>query len=363
MTHRWVSLDNASPDALSDQLAAAIRRKIALGELKPGDRLPSVREMARICGTSVRVPLTALDVLTGEGAVVSRPRLGTIVLGQKRKMWRGRVLVLRNCVCPDYTGMVLREEIAVALARASWRVEFVSVPHAKGRKTPDMNAVTRDLAEDIDFAICCFGSEKAIRALEEKGVKYAVLDGSLSRGPNNVVNVIWAYDSAVREFAADCVRKGVERVFAVSFDVMSVQRMGMSRAMADAGIALDAVSVTPSLLSSRLESFRECGYRAVRERLADDTRPEVVFFADDYLAVGGMWALAEAGLRVPEDVKVVTVANRNNVPFFPKALTRMEWDQSANGARISRAILKFLRDGVERGNMFLSPGYFCGETF
>ena len=48
-----------------------------------------------------------------------------------------------------------------------------------------------------------------------------------------------------------------------------------------------------------------------------------------------MWAFAEAGLRVPEDVKVVTVANRNNVPFFPKALTRMEWDQSANGARIS----------------------------
>ena len=41
----------------SEQLAAFLKRRIALGELKPGDRLPGVRQLARMCGTSVRVSL------------------------------------------------------------------------------------------------------------------------------------------------------------------------------------------------------------------------------------------------------------------------------------------------------------------
>ena len=59
-------------------------------------------------------------------------------------------------MCPDYTGMVLREEIAVALARSNWRVEFVSVPHTRNRLFPNMSAVERELAGTVDFAVMCF---------------------------------------------------------------------------------------------------------------------------------------------------------------------------------------------------------------
>ena len=357
----WAALDPAVRGTLSAQLAANIRRKVSIGELKPGDRLPGVRELASICGTSVRVPIAAFAALARDGVVASRPRVGTVVLGQKRRAWHGRVLMLRNCVCPDYVGMALREEIAVALARASWRVEFASVPHVRNRNSPDVAAFKRELAEKPDFAVLCFGNAATQRAVERRGVPYATLDGSLPLGRNQVVNVVWSYDRAVAEFAADCGRKGVGGVFALH--ITSMHYLGMEEALAKRGVPLETMVVKPRLSIDRLESFRECGYRAVKNRLAKGARPELVFFADDYLAVGGLWALAEAGLKIPDDVKVVTVANRNNVPFHPGGLTRIEWDQCANGAKISRALLKYLEAGVQSGNMFIAPRYVRGGTF
>ena len=356
-----IVLDPAGFGTLSEQLAAVLKRRIALGELKPGDRLPGVRELARICGTSVRVPLAAIDALAKEGLVASRPRIGAVVLGKRRKLWRGRVLMLRNCVCADYTGLTLREEISNTLSRANWRVEFVTVPHTRDRRHPDMSGVERDLAETVDFVILCFGSEMAAQAIEKRGIPYATLDGLLPLRRNQVANAVWTYGRAVADFAADCKRKGIKNVFAVGFDMMP--NMGIETAMEDAGVALETMVVNPCWSSERLESFRECGYKAIKARLASGRMPDLVFFADDYLAVGGLWAIAEAGLRIPDDIKVVTVACRNNRPFYPKPLTRIEWDLGAIGAKFSRAILKFLEDGARSGNMFFSPRYVCGETF
>jgi LacI family transcriptional regulator len=47
------------------------------------------------------------------------------------------------------------------------------------------------------------------------------------------------------------------------------------------------------------------GYQLTRQLLARDTRPTAIFAANNFIAVGALHALREAGLRVPEDMALV----------------------------------------------------------
>ena len=60
-------------------IAADLRRRIADGELRPGDRVPSTRQLARASGVAMATAAKALTVLRHEGLVVARPRSGTVV--------------------------------------------------------------------------------------------------------------------------------------------------------------------------------------------------------------------------------------------------------------------------------------------
>ncbi|MGN6321040.1 MAG: LacI family DNA-binding transcriptional regulator [Dyella sp.] len=56
----------------------------------------------------------------------------------------------------------------------------------------------------------------------------------------------------------------------------------------------------------------ESGYRAGRELLTKKPRPQAVFAANDMMAVGCLIALAESGLRVPDDI---ALAGFDDVPI------------------------------------------------
>ena len=54
----------------------------------------------------------------------------------------------------------------------------------------------------------------------------------------------------------------------------------------------------------------ESGYSAARRLLAVPDRPTAVFAANDLMALGAIYAIRDAGLRVPEDVAVVGYDDR-----------------------------------------------------
>jgi molybdate-binding protein/DNA-binding transcriptional regulator YhcF (GntR family) len=65
---------------LYQQIVAAIRQDILDGRLKPGDRLPSVREMAGRWGCTLGTAQHAYSELAGQGLVISRVGQGTHVV-------------------------------------------------------------------------------------------------------------------------------------------------------------------------------------------------------------------------------------------------------------------------------------------
>ena len=69
-----------------------------------------------------------------------------------------------------------------------------------------------------------------------------------------------------------------------------------------AAMARFAPTLPPQVLAG--DFTEEAGYNAARELLANKLRPQAVFAANDMMAVGCLYALREAGMRVPEDIAV-----------------------------------------------------------
>lgn len=86
---RTVKIDPASAIPLYEQVAAAVRRAIADGEAKPGERLPLAKDLATVLGVNTNTVLRALRLLQQEGLLELRRGRGITVAGTPE---RGAVL-------------------------------------------------------------------------------------------------------------------------------------------------------------------------------------------------------------------------------------------------------------------------------
>jgi GntR family transcriptional regulator len=70
---------------LHEQVAAEIRRAIADGEAKPGERLPPARDLAAVLGVNANTVLRALRDLRDEGLLEFRRGRGITVAGSPER--------------------------------------------------------------------------------------------------------------------------------------------------------------------------------------------------------------------------------------------------------------------------------------
>jgi GntR family transcriptional regulator len=76
-----VKVNRAESLDLHEQVAAEIRRAIAEGEARPGERLPPARDLAAVLGVNTNTVLRALRQLRDEGLLEFRRGRGVTVLG------------------------------------------------------------------------------------------------------------------------------------------------------------------------------------------------------------------------------------------------------------------------------------------
>jgi GntR family transcriptional regulator len=80
-----VKVDRGEPTDLHVQVAAEIRRAIAEGEARPGERLPPARDLAAVLGVNANTVLRALRVLRDEGLLEFRRGRGVTVAGTPQR--------------------------------------------------------------------------------------------------------------------------------------------------------------------------------------------------------------------------------------------------------------------------------------
>src|SRR3954463_6869678 len=80
-----VKIDRDDDVQLHEQVAAELRRAIADGEAKPGERLPPARDFAAVLGVNTNTVLRALRTLRDEGLLEFRRGRGVTVTGTPRQ--------------------------------------------------------------------------------------------------------------------------------------------------------------------------------------------------------------------------------------------------------------------------------------
>lgn len=127
----------------------------------------------------------------------------------------------------------------------------------------------------------------------------------------------------------------------------ALRLQGYTVALAEAGLAVD-----PRLLASVDVWHRTEGAEAMRRLLALPEPPDAVFGFNDLMALGAVYALREAGLRIPEDVAVVGFDDIEESRFSSPTLTTI----SPPKAEIGRLAVSMLVQRIE-GTRTVPPAH------
>jgi LacI family transcriptional regulator len=88
----------------------------------------------------------------------------------------------------------------------------------------------------------------------------------------------------------------------------------------------------------------EAGYQSTKELLKTHPKLNAIIYADDMIAIGGMRALREAGLKIPQDVAVTGFGNYELAKYTSPALTSVAYDMHAMGRIAATRLYNILQD-------------------
>ncbi len=303
-------------------IAADIKSKIEAGELRPGQKLMSERDMMqRYCvqRTTVR---RALDVLSDEGVIIKLAGVGSVVndgraLEQKKpagdvadtaKQCEKTVQAMRMgkiVFCyPDSVIFRRREKTNAALVCSSLKskcqsagFEFEVCERVSQLKESGLNnADTVVFCERIDA--------ETMAQMEDNNIPFVMLFGQ----QNDTFCVGLDIQDAVKIAVNELYEKGHRKIGFVGSDEEffneRTQRLSFEGACRELGISTEFINAGGSDLQS--------GYLRTRELVRSSREPVTAIMAvNDDAAQGAVKALEEISKRVPYDVSVVGFGAQN----------------------------------------------------
>lgn len=345
---------------LVEQATDGMRRAIVSGYYRSGETLPPVRMLAAMLGVSRIVTNEVVERLAAEGLVDPRPRLGSMVLASNVRVWRGCVqFIYRNNPGSFYPNF-LASELRRRLIGANYMFTQLAVMKDESGKY-DFSTLDEVTDSSVNLTLLMFNEPAIERHLSSLGHPFAVIGKSACHRSGCVGNIRFHREAVVPDFVLHCRTAAVRSVLQVGQIVADTQAVP---ALRRAGIEAVEWVIHPQR-GIRPECVERAALEAFDERLAKgkDWLPDVLFFTDDYVARGAITALRDHDLRIPEDVRVVTWANRGNCPVQRRPLTCMEMDPMAHGETIARCVVSYLRGAGFPEDITVGPRYVTGDSF
>jgi len=335
-----MKLDPDSSKPLADQMYDFLRNAIATQRYAPGDVLPSLADLAASAGVSSNVSRRALARLARDGIVVSRRGVGATVTDRRADAnCRGRIL----CCAPFATSSAYYDRLTLALRQTLTRKGYLLETVSSTSIRADSPNRLREMLLHAWDLVLFWDSPDLRKLIASTRTPHIILGDrpSSSHAPNAVGRILIKNGKDIPRFIQACHRARVSSVVQFRFASDQTDPSDLFR-LAEIDIR------TVCLPRPRDgESCARAGLAAMQDFLKSAKRlPDALYLADDCLAQGALVALAQRGMRLPQDVRVVTLANKGIGPVWSVPLTRLESDPTAHGREISAALLAYFRTGI-----------------
>ncbi len=270
--------------------------------------MSTISDVAKLAGVSA---MTVSRVINNSGYISreTRSRVEAAIaelayvpnaLGRqlRSKQTKMLALVLSDIMNPFFT-TIARGVEDVAGARG-FSVMFCNTDESETKEAQYLLMLVQRQVDGV-LLVPASGSGKSLRMLSSHKMPVVVLDRRIQS--RHVDSVRSDSEAGAHTLTEHLIGLGHRRIAVLTGRrsvSTSVDRVaGCRRALLDAGLGLDDDLV-------RFGEYNQVdGHRIAQEILAVYPRPTAIFAANNFIAIGAMRALREAGLRVPEDMSIV----------------------------------------------------------
>ncbi|HOU14825.1 MAG TPA: LacI family DNA-binding transcriptional regulator [Anaerolineae bacterium] len=270
--------------------------------------MTTIREVAKRAGVA---PITVSRVINNSGYVNEKTRarveaaiadLGYVpnVLARSLRSRRTGTLglILTDISNPFWT--TVARGVEDAASDAGFNVILCNTDESEAEQDKYLHVLMQKQVDGV-LLVPARSAVEPIKFIQSQNTSVVVLD---RRIPNSQTDVVRCdSEGGAYQLTRLLLSLGHRRIAMLSgpqgVSTAEDRVTGFRRALADAGANVDAAPVYYGKFS--LES----GYDLTLQALARTPRPSALFAGNNFIAIGALRALRDAGLRVPEDLALV----------------------------------------------------------
>jgi LacI family transcriptional regulator len=314
--------------------------------------MPTIRDVAKQAGVA---PTTVSRVINNSGYVSAETRsrveaaiqeLGYVPNRLARSLRLRRTntlaLIVTDITNPFWTTVVRGvEDVA---NDAGFTVILCNTDESSAKQDAYLQVLLQKRVDGILFVPVASAAEP-VELVQRQGVPVVVLD---RRVPGAQVDVVRGdSEGGAYQLTRHLLDLGHRRVAALSGPKTvstSVERVaGYRRALQEAGLDEGAEWVHYGLFTQR------SGYQTTQEALERTPRPTALFAANNFIAIGALRALGDAGLRVPEDCSLVSFDDLASELVIDPFLTVADQPAYEMGRQATELLIARLSDTATNG--------------
>lgn len=364
-------IQQSPPATAHVKLRQAIQAQITSGTLKPGDALPSERNLKENLNLSRTTIRQAISSLINEGLLKSIPSKGTFVTEPPPEKPTALIGLIVSGPNFHFFYPQLADAFSTCLRKEGYGV-IIGLHNDNANSLAELvDQFTNQNISGLAVTPPRFGKiSPFVQKIEQIGLPCIFIG---RRSPGIGIDSVSANNEEVGYNATRrLIEKGHKRILHLGFSDYStgLDRMtGYTRAMREENLEPHVFEIPMREEDIPQSGFPtkhlvEPAYKVVKElwqvRSADN--PTAIFCFNDITAMGAYRALRELGMRIPYDVSLVSIDNLPTIQHFEVPLSTFSLPSDQIGCQGAQLLLQRIKGSTTPPQTLLLPAEFISRS-